>query len=55
VITWAETRGGRYFSHLVVRWTSPSGRHHKEVLSWRRHGRFWLWTGKYSGTTSAVA
>jgi len=39
----------------VTRRTSPNGRHHKEVLSWRRDRRFWIWIGGYTGTRSAVA
>jgi hypothetical protein len=43
-------RGRRYFSHLVMKWTTPNGRHHKEVLNWRRDGQFWIWIANYSGT-----
>jgi hypothetical protein len=37
-------RGNRYFSHLVIRWTTRNGQHHKEVLNWRHiKGVGWIW------------
>jgi hypothetical protein len=40
--------GRRYFSHMVMRWTTKGGHHHKEVLNWKKinHG-MWLWVGNY--------
>jgi hypothetical protein len=43
-------RGHRYFSHLVMNWKTPNGRHHQEVLNWRRDGTFWIWIGNYGGS-----
>lgn len=40
-------RGHRYFSHLVMKWTTPNGRHHTEVLNWRRDNQFWIWVGNF--------
>jgi hypothetical protein len=42
--------GRRYFSHLVMKWTTSNGTHHKEVLNWRRDGQFWIWIGNFGGT-----
>jgi hypothetical protein len=42
--------GQRYFSHLVMRWVTKNGTHHREVLNWRRDHALWLWVGNYSGT-----
>jgi hypothetical protein len=42
--------GRRYFSHLVMNWTTRNGRHHREVLNWRRASGFWLWVGNFGGT-----
>lgn len=38
-------RGHRYFSHMVIRWKTKNGKHHKEVLNWRRDtgGAGWIW------------
>jgi len=35
--------GRRYFSHLVMRWTTRNGQHHQEVFNWRHADRTWLW------------
>lgn len=35
--------GQRYFSHLVMRWTTRSGQHKAERLNWRKDGPFWAW------------
>jgi hypothetical protein len=43
-------RGHRYFSHLVMKWATRNGRHHEEVLNWRRDGQFWIWVGNFGGT-----
>jgi hypothetical protein len=41
-------RGRRYFSHLVMRWTTKHGKHHTETLNWRYDkGVGWLWIGNY--------
>ncbi len=40
-------RSRRYFSHLVMRWTTKGGRRHKEVLNWRKVGTLWLWAGNF--------
>lgn len=40
-------QGHPYFSHLVMRWTTRNGRHHTEVLNWRRDGQFWIWVGNF--------
>lgn len=40
-------RGQQYFSHLVMKWTTPNGRHHTETLDWRRDGQFWIWVGNF--------
>lgn len=42
-------RGHRYFAHLVMKWTA-NGTNHKEVLNWKRDGKFWIWIGNYGGT-----
>jgi hypothetical protein len=42
--------GRRYFSHLVMNWTTRNGRHHRETLNWRRDGPFWIWVGNFGGT-----
>jgi hypothetical protein len=40
-------KGQRYFSHLVMRWTT-NGRHHTETLNWRYDkGVGWLWIGNF--------
>jgi hypothetical protein len=40
--------GQRYFSHLVMRWTTRNGKHHKETLNWRLDkGVGWLWVGNF--------
>jgi len=47
----ARTHSGhRYFSHLVMKWTTRNGTHHKETLNWKHNGTFWLWIGNYGGT-----
>ena len=43
--------GQPYFAHLVMKWTTKNGTHHKEVLNWRKDGTFWLWIGNYGGTS----
>ena len=41
-------KGQRYFSHLVMRWTTKNGKHHTETLNWRfDKGVGWLWTGNF--------
>lgn len=41
-------KGQRYFSHLVMRWTTKNGRHHTETLNWRYDkGVGWLWVGNF--------
>lgn len=35
--------GQRYFSHLVMRWTTRTGRHMHEVFNWRHIIRSWAW------------
>ena len=41
-------KGQRYFSHLVMRWTTRNGRHHTETLNWRLDkGVGYLWTGNF--------
>lgn len=40
--------GQRYFSHLVMRWTTKNGKHHTETLNWRHdQGVGWLWIGNF--------
>lgn len=43
-------QGHQYFSHLVMKWATPNGRRHTEVLNWRRDNEFWIWVGNYDGT-----
>jgi len=43
--------GRPYFAHLVMKWTTKDGTHHKEVLDWKRDGTFWIWLGNYGGTS----
>lgn len=41
-------KGQRYFSHLVMRWTTKNGKHHKETLNWGfDKGVGWLWLGNF--------
>jgi hypothetical protein len=41
-------KGQRYFSHLVMRWTTKNGKHHTETLNWRYDKPVgWLWLGNY--------
>ena len=41
-------KGQRYFSHLVMRWTTKNGKHHTETLNWRfDKGVGWLWVGNF--------
>lgn len=37
--------GHRYFSHLVIVWTSTNGAHHKLIFNWRHDAamHIWLW------------
>lgn len=37
--------GHRYFSHLIIVWTSRNGAHHKLVFNWRHDAamHIWLW------------
>jgi hypothetical protein len=37
--------GQRYFSHLIIVWTSQNGSHHKLVFNWRHNAtmHIWLW------------
>jgi hypothetical protein len=38
-------KGQRYFSHLIIVWTSRNGRHHKLIFNWRHDAtmHIWLW------------
>jgi len=40
-------RGRRYFSHLVMKWTTSNTVRHREVLNWKRDGQFWIWVGNF--------
>ena len=41
-------KGQRYFSHLVMRWTTKNGKRHTETLNWRLDkGVGWLWVGNF--------
>ena len=41
-------KGQRYFSHLVMRWTTKNGKHHTETLNWGYDkGVGWLWLGNF--------
>jgi hypothetical protein len=41
-------KGQRYFSHLVMRWTTKNGKHHTETLNWGfDKGVGWLWLGNF--------
>jgi hypothetical protein len=41
-------KGQRYFSHLVMHWTTKNGKRHTETLNWRYDkGVGWLWLGNY--------
>jgi hypothetical protein len=41
-------KGHRYFSHLVMRWTTKNNKHHTETLNWRYDkGVGWLWLGNF--------
>ena len=35
--------GRKYFSHLVIKWTTKSHKHRQEAFSWQHTNLGWLW------------
>jgi hypothetical protein len=35
--------GHRYFSHLVMKWTTKSGQHKQETFNWKHNMAGWIW------------
>jgi hypothetical protein len=36
--------GHRYFSHLIIKWTTKNGTHHRQIYNWKHLKLGWFWS-----------